>query len=85
MALTDVEIDTIRSAITDMLATTPYTSTLSLVSGGTTNVVFRGLLEHPFVETHGTLVKSIIVKHSSQFARLNKSIRLDTTRAVRIA
>lgn len=84
MTLNEAEVDIIKSKITGRLAATEYASTLSLVPGGTTNLVFRGRLKRRFAEPGETPVESVVVKHVLSFARLNKSLPLDTTRAVGI-
>lgn len=82
MALNQSEVDDITSKFIENLAATEYASTLSLVSGGTTNLVFRGQLKQPYLRPSGMLAKTVIVKHCLPFARLNRNIPLDTTRAV---
>lgn len=67
------------------LAGTPFTcSSLSRLSAGTTNYVYRGILIQPHV-IGSTLVKTVIVKHAKPHAPGNESFPLDISRGVSTA
>jgi hypothetical protein len=56
-------------------------SSLTLLSGGTANFLFRGILAQPLED--GT--KTIVLKHSEEFVAANRNFELDVTRCVRFA
>ncbi|KAH8651369.1 kinase-like domain-containing protein [Xylariales sp. PMI_506] len=76
------ENDKIVADILQMLRSTRYAcSTLTRLTNGTTNFVFRGRLVVPLVlPANGTTVNTVIVKHSKEFVALNKDFVLDDSR-----
>ena len=69
------------TTITKELAGTQYTSSsLTPLSGGTANFVYRAQLDQPLPD--GT--KSVIVKHTEAFIALNREFKLPAERCVGI-
>lgn len=77
-------MDDLARALLRHLAETPFAcSSLSRHPGsGTTNFVLRGVLVEP---RDGGLTKTVIVKHSTTFAAVNKNFPVDAARSVRHA
>jgi hypothetical protein len=82
--LTDAEKHQLFRRISREIEATPYAcSTLSQLTSGTTNFVFRGILTHPLQHENSALpIKSVIVKHSTSFAGCNKDFPVDISRFV---
>ncbi|RAL04967.1 uncharacterized protein BO80DRAFT_490598 [Aspergillus ibericus CBS 121593] len=71
--------ESFATAISKELAETPYAcSSLTPLSGGTANFVYRALLSHPLPD--GT--KSVIVKHSEAFVAANREFKLPAERCL---
>ena len=71
--------ETLAVAISQELSETPYAcSSLTPLSGGTANFVYRALLSHPLPD--GTT--SVIVKHSEAFVASNREFKLPAERCV---
>jgi len=79
------EEDAISTSILQELSETPYAcSSLTQLTGGTANFVYRGTLDQPSADDRGsTAVKTVIIKHSTDFVAINKDFPLDVTRCVR--
>lgn len=70
------EKDPIREVVEKQLASTPFVcSSLSRLSGGTANFVYRG------TPTSGN-PESIIIKHTENYLSSNSSFQLDAARCV---
>ncbi len=81
--LAQAEKDALTSQILQDLAGTPYAcSSLTKLTNGTTNFVSRGLLNQPLHDGTALTTKSIIVKHSTNFAAVNQDFPLDISRCV---
>jgi hypothetical protein len=76
---TDEEKAALQQAILAQLAPTPFACTgpLTALTNGTTNFVFRGTLATP--QSDGS--ESIIIKHSTDYAAVNKDFPVDVTRS----
>lgn len=92
--LEQAEKDTIIDQILLQLSVTTYAcSSLTQLTNGTTNFVFRGTLAnpvHPSLEVVGEgtetkTIQSVIVKYSASFAALNKDLPIDVSRCVFIS
>jgi hypothetical protein len=71
----------ISTLVSQELSETPYEcSSLTRLSGGTANFVYRGILARPLQD--GT--KTIIVKHGEDFVASNREFKLTTDRCVSI-
>ncbi|KAI1469029.1 kinase-like domain-containing protein [Daldinia caldariorum] len=78
------EQDAIVSNILRELLETPYAcSSLVRLTNGTTNFVYRGELVHPIrADSEDSNTKeTVIIKHSTDFAAVNKDFSLDASRA----
>jgi hypothetical protein len=84
--LEQAEKDVLSTQIVQQLSQTPYaSSSLSELSGGTTNFVFRGILAQTLPIQDGnvtTSTKSVIIKHSTDFVAINRDFPLDVSRCV---
>lgn len=70
----------ITTTITQNLSTTPFAcSSLTRLSGGTANFVYRGELQLPLED--GT--KTVIIKHAEEFLALMTDFKLTADRCVR--
>ena len=79
MALQKVEKDQFGIQIAQELSQTLYAcSSLTLLSGGTANFLFRGTLAQQLQD--GT--KTVIIKHSKEFVAANRHFQLDVSRCV---
>ncbi|KAK4160448.1 kinase-like domain-containing protein [Cladorrhinum sp. PSN259] len=80
--LTQAEEASISASILQELSETPYAcSSLTQLTGGTANFVYRGNLARPFPANDGlTIAKTVIIKHSTAFAAINPDFPLDITR-----
>jgi hypothetical protein len=79
MALNQKEKEQFGLNIVHHLSQTPYAcSSLNVLSGGTANFLFRGLLARPLPD--GT--KTVVIKHSKEFVSANRNFKLDTSRCV---
>lgn len=78
---TDDEKAALQKAILAQLALTPFacSAPLEVLTNGTTNFVFRGQLATPRPDG----VRSIVVKHATNYASANKDFPLDVSRSVR--
>ncbi|KAI1396923.1 kinase-like domain-containing protein [Hypoxylon fuscum] len=78
------ELDLLLIKISDQLLGTPYScSSLTRLVNGTTNFVFRGTLIQPLAPGHPSQddpVQTVIVKHTTGFAALNKDLPIDISR-----
>lgn len=71
----------ITSQILDELLSTPYAcSSLSRLSGGTANFVYRGTLRVPLCDPAGT--STVILKHAEEFLAGFKDFKLTADRCV---
>ncbi|EAW08017.1 uncharacterized protein ACLA_027390 [Aspergillus clavatus NRRL 1] len=69
----------ILALVSQEVSQTPYAcSTLTQLSGGTANFVYRGILSRPLED--GT--KTIIIKHGEAYAASNRDFKLPTERCV---
>jgi hypothetical protein len=81
--LDQVEEDAIAARVLQELSETPYAcSSLTQLTGGTANFVYRGILARPLTAQDGSTVKSVIIKHSTDFVAINRDFPLDVTRCV---
>ncbi|KAI1644676.1 kinase-like domain-containing protein [Daldinia loculata] len=82
--LSQAEKDALVSKVLGELSGTPYAcSSLTHLTNGTTNFVFRGKLTHPIRADGGdqSTTTTVIIKHSTEFAAVNKDFPLDPSRA----
>ncbi|KAJ2991565.1 hypothetical protein NUW58_g2467 [Xylaria curta] len=81
---TEREKDVILSNVFEALSKTPYAcSSLTQLTNGTTNLVFRGELIQPILEQgRGRTATTVIIKHSLEHAALNKDFPIDISRAL---
>ena len=71
----------ITSPILDELLSTPYAcSSLSRLSGGTANFVYRGTLQAPLDDPAG--MSTVILKHAEEFLAGFKDFKLTADRCV---
>lgn len=83
--LNQEEKDAIFSKVLQGLSGTPYAcSSLTQLTNGTTNFVFRGELVKPIPTDNGSgsTATTVIIKHSAEFAALNKDLPIDASRVV---
>lgn len=84
--LEQAELDKLSTRTKQQLSSTSYACTsLTVLSGGTANFVFRGILAEPLlISRNGTVttVKSVIIKHSTGFVAVNRDFPLDVSRCV---
>ena len=81
--LEQVEEDNISVSVLQELLKTPYAcSSLTQLTGGTANFVYRGTLTRPLPAQNGSTAKSVIIKHSADFVAVNRDFPLDVTRCV---
>ncbi|KAI0540368.1 kinase-like domain-containing protein [Xylaria digitata] len=85
--LSQEEKDALINKVSQALLETPYAcSSLTHLSNGTTNFVFRGKLIQATHEDGGggntAPATTVIVKHSLEHAALNKNLLIDTSRAL---
>ncbi|KAH8807339.1 kinase-like domain-containing protein [Xylogone sp. PMI_703] len=82
--LEKAEMDALIARILQRFSGTPYAcSSLIQLTNGTTNFVFRGTLTHPIEGGAApTAATTVIVKHSTSFAALNKDLPIDIYRCV---
>jgi hypothetical protein len=81
--LNQAEEDAIAASIVQELSETPYACTsLTQLTGGTANFVYRGFLAQPLPADDGSTAKSVIIKHSTDFVAINRDFPLDVTRCV---
>ncbi|KAH7411542.1 kinase-like domain-containing protein [Phaeosphaeria sp. MPI-PUGE-AT-0046c] len=77
MALTHAEKTAIGLELKDQLWGTPYACTsLTIVSGGTANFLYRGVLAQTLPDGERT----IVVKHAREFVSANRGFALDVSR-----
>jgi hypothetical protein len=82
MALNQEEKEQFGISILHQLSQTPYACpSLEILSGGTANFLFRGVLVQPLPD--GT--RTIVVKHSRGFVSANRNFKLDISRCVRFS
>lgn len=80
MALTHAEKTAIGRELQHQLSETPYAcASLTIVSGGTANFLYRGVLIQPLPDGEQT----IVVKHARGFVSANRDFALDVSRCVR--
>lgn len=88
--LDQLEMNEIVVKILQDLSATPYScSSLTQLTSGTTNFVFRGTLTSP-VSLHGDtkegidapISSTVIIKYSTGFAAVNKDFPIDASRCV---
>ena len=73
----------ITSPILDELLSTPYAcSSLSRLSGGTANFVYRGTLRVPLDDPAGTSNSTVILKHAEEFLAGFRDFKLTADRCV---
>ncbi len=74
-----VDVEAVKQRVEDELSGTPYAcSSLTPLSGGTANYIFRGNLER---ELPGG-VQAVVVKHGEPYAALSHTLQLPTSRCV---
>ncbi|KAH8688787.1 kinase-like domain-containing protein [Talaromyces proteolyticus] len=79
MAFQKEEKDQLALELTRALSHTPYIcSSLTHLSGGTANFLFRGILTHPLAD--GT--QTVVVKHSKEFVAVNRNFSLEVSRCL---
>jgi hypothetical protein len=79
MALNQEEKDQFGRNIVQQLSQTPYACpSLTILSGGTANFLFRGTLSQPLPDG----AKTVVVKHSKKFVSANRNFQLDISRCV---
>ncbi|TAQ85260.1 hypothetical protein B7494_g6422 [Chlorociboria aeruginascens] len=79
MSLQQVEKDQIGLDIAKELFQTQYAcSSLSLLSGGSANFLFRGILAQPLQDGR----KTVIIKHFKEFISANRNFHLDISRCL---
>ncbi|PWY65296.1 phosphotransferase enzyme family protein [Aspergillus heteromorphus CBS 117.55] len=67
------------AAITQELSGTPYAcASLTQLSGGTANFVYRAILSHPLPNG----IKTVIVKHSEDYVASNQAFKLSAERCL---
>ena len=81
------ENDELSSRVSQHLSHTRYAcSSLTRLSSGTTNFVFRGILAQPLLRYQDGMTASaahtIIVKHSTDYVAVNRDFPLDVSRCV---
>ncbi|CAM1508891.1 Fc.00g026300.m01.CDS01 [Cosmosporella sp. VM-42] len=83
-SLTQTERDEIVAQILQDLSQTSFACTsLTPVSGGTVNFVFRGILTRHFPSRNETsMVKTIIIKHARNHLSGNKNYAIDASRCI---
>jgi len=86
--LDQAEKDQLSAQILQELSQTRYAcSSLTPLSGGTANFVFRGILTQPFSlpQEDGipTTTESVVVKHTTAFASVNRDFPLHVSRCVK--
>ncbi|KAF2114307.1 kinase-like domain-containing protein [Lophiotrema nucula] len=82
--ISQIEKDAIADQTLKFLSKTPYAcSTLTPLSGGTTNFVYRGSLASPSPAhaKHGSLVTTVIIKRATDFVSANQDFKLDPSRS----
>jgi hypothetical protein len=87
-SLEQTEKNLLSARILQQLSETPYAcSSLTLLSGGSANFVFRGVLALSLSsqgrKTAAT-IETIIVKHFTDFLAVNRDFKLDVSRSVAI-
>ncbi|KAI0509604.1 kinase-like domain-containing protein [Xylaria bambusicola] len=87
--LSEEEKSDLINRVLHALSETPYAcSSLTQLTNGTTNFVFRGQLVHPIRHIRGegneddTTASTVIVKHSLEHAALNKNLPIDGSRTL---
>jgi hypothetical protein len=82
--LEQAERNAIASRLLQELESTRFAcSCLEELNGGTLNFTFRGLLKEPISSLDGTMAaKTVIVKHSTDFAAVNKDFPIPISRSV---
>ncbi|KAF2789573.1 hypothetical protein K505DRAFT_284130 [Melanomma pulvis-pyrius CBS 109.77] len=81
LLLEESKKDALATTLSQELSATPFAcSSLTHLSGGTTNFVFRGVLAAPIPAQDGNLTSSVIVKHSTDFVAVNPDFSLDVSR-----
>jgi hypothetical protein len=79
MALTQKEMENLQLEVLHQLSQTRYAChSMEIVSGGTTNFLFRSYLVQPSSDGQST----VIVKHSKPFVSGNRDFGLDISRSV---
>ena len=75
MAANTGELDGTRDKITQQLSPTPFAcSSLTRLSGGTANFVYRGILS--------STGQSVVIKHTKDHSASNPDFKIDVTRCV---
>jgi len=81
MALQQIEKEQFGIQISQQLSQTTYAcSSLTVLSGGTANFLFRGILAQPL--QNGT--KTVVIKHSKEYVAANRNFKLDVSRCVSV-
>jgi len=77
----------VATQVSRHLSQTRYAcSSLTRVSGGSVNFVFRGVLVHPLLGAMGAIAaRTIIVKHSAASLASNRDFLLDVSRCVTLS
>jgi hypothetical protein len=79
MALQQADYDQLCIKIEKELSQTRYSClSLSPLSGGSANFLFRGTLSQPLEDGSQT----VIIKHSKEFVSVNRNFHLDVSRCV---
>lgn len=79
MASPQAGTDDMSTAIWKEISNTPYAcSSLTRLTGGTGNFVYRGTLSHPLQD--GT--RTVVIKHAEDYVASQPEFKLSTTRCV---
>jgi len=83
--LDQTETDALTARILQKLAQTRYAClSLTLLSGGSANFIFRGLLATPLSEERSYTKTTVFVKHYADFLACSRDFKIDVSRCVRI-
>jgi hypothetical protein len=83
--LSEAEEAALSTELLQQLSQTPYAClSLTQLSGGSANFVYRGTLTRPLSpgDGHTTTAKTVIIKHSKGFLSVSRDFALDVTRCV---
>ena len=82
VCLDETELESLSIQLLQRLQGSEYEcSSLTLLSGGSTNFVYRGTLATPCPTLAG---KTVIVKHTKDFLAVGRTFEIDSSRCVRI-
>ena len=82
VCLDEAELESLSMQLLQQLQGSEYEcSSLTLLSGGSTNFVYRGTLATPCPTLAGN---TVIVKHTKDFLAVGRTFEIDSSRCVRI-